>query len=184
MSTLRELAENLRQQHSNTSPPSQIRGITVNTHHLNIQLHPLTIPLRSLLFTGPMRSGKTYAIWSILKPLSWDRKIVLIGTQREFDSRTEELDSLFQGNVVRISTDCKDVGDVLRSRGWSTADVGTVAILQSSVYGGPGKLLMYEEVGKPVQDWLNKLSDPGMMLPFVYAECHMADNLHHPAFAE
>jgi len=136
--------------------------------------HEIKIPNRTLLFVGPQRSGKTFAMLAALAQASMEFKILVISDANYFNSLKDDIAAFGNlDNILRISIDTSNVANALEKKGWALRDIGTVALLESTVFQDVGMVKAWREPSASVIELFNRLCEPTAMTPRVYVESHM-----------
>ena len=137
--------------------------------------YEIKIPNRSLLFVGPQRCGKTFAIMAAVAQASQEFKVVVVCPRPQWTGIVDHLAAFGQlHNIVHVSTECPDVPAYLASKHLRIADVHAVAIMTSTVFVDVGTVKFYDKPTDSVISFLETLCDPKAYLPYVYVESHIA----------
>lgn len=138
-----------------------------------MSMFELTIPKRTMFFMGPQRAGKTCAMQQTIKLCAeLKQRILLVGEPNYLRNFMEDADLYaVGGHLVDLLPLVKREATAQHLRA-STYDV--VALVGSSVFVEPGKVLLYGDPGEEVAKFFGRLCEPTAMLPRVYIETHYA----------
>jgi len=145
--------------------------------------HDLKIPQRSLMFIGPQRAGKSFALLATISQGSAYGKTLVVCRTADFKWRKLELEELgVLDAIVHLPLACPDVGRYLRNHGHRIADFANVALLTSSVFVDVGTIRLWERPSDSVAAFFEALCEPTAMLPRVYIEAHVEGHEHAVAY--